>query len=104
MASLAEKTTFHAEIEAIEPSRSEVRHHDASDIPLDLDDPHRAAIEDNPEKAETLTWTTLLAVLVRFTLHGTTYSNTSNADETHSLSLSHTCARSRQDSCLSLVS
>ncbi|KIW15109.1 hypothetical protein PV08_07896 [Exophiala spinifera] len=32
-------------------------------VPLDLDDPHRAALEDNPEHAEKLTWTTLLAVI-----------------------------------------
>ena len=32
---------------------------------LDLeDDPHRAALEDNPEKAEVPSWSTLLAVLV----------------------------------------
>ena len=33
-------------------------------VPLDLDDPHRAALEDNPEHAEKLTWTTLLAIIV----------------------------------------
>lgn len=38
----------------------------SNEIPLDLDDPHRAAIEDNPERAEKLTWTTLLAVIVSF--------------------------------------
>ncbi|KAJ9643789.1 hypothetical protein H2204_001934 [Knufia peltigerae] len=36
----------------------------SNEIPLDLDDPHRAAIEDNPERAEKLTWTTLLAVII----------------------------------------
>ncbi|KAJ9618122.1 hypothetical protein H2204_013169 [Knufia peltigerae] len=36
---------------------------DKRHVPLDLDDPHRAALEDNPEHAEKLTWTTLLAVI-----------------------------------------
>lgn len=52
------------ETEVMEQPRSEVRHMPMDHIPLDLDDPHRAALEDNPEKAETLTWTTLLAVAV----------------------------------------
>ncbi|KAL2423684.1 Trichothecene efflux pump TRI12 [Exophiala dermatitidis] len=54
-----------SEVEAVEGPVSQPRHGHSDHfehIPLDLDDPHRAAIEDNPEKAETLTWTTLLAV------------------------------------------
>ncbi|ETN36195.1 uncharacterized protein HMPREF1541_08472 [Cyphellophora europaea CBS 101466] len=45
---------------AVDPEQpySEKRH-----VPLDLDDPHRAALEDNPAHAERLTWTTLLAVI-----------------------------------------
>lgn len=53
-----------SEVEVTDPSHLESRHVPVVEIPLDLDDPHRAALEDNPEKAETLTWTTLLAVLV----------------------------------------
>lgn len=39
------------------------------DMPLDFDDPHRAALEDNPEQAEKLTLSTALAVLVRTVEH-----------------------------------
>lgn len=49
-----------AERSSNEESAMHLEHH----IPLDLDDPHRAALEDNPDKAERLTWTTLLAVIV----------------------------------------
>jgi hypothetical protein len=35
-------------------------------VPLDFEDPHRAALEDNPQHAEKLTTKTLLAVLVRY--------------------------------------
>jgi hypothetical protein len=31
---------------------------------IDWDDPHRAALADNPEKAEKLSWSTILAVMV----------------------------------------
>ena len=31
-----------------------VRHVEHSTVPLDLDDPHRAALEDNPERADKL--------------------------------------------------
>jgi hypothetical protein len=31
--------------------------------PLDYDDPHRAALEDNPERAEKLSWSVILSVL-----------------------------------------
>lgn len=34
-------------------------------VPLDLDDPHRAALEDNPSHAGRPSWRTLLAVMVR---------------------------------------
>ncbi|KIV87065.1 hypothetical protein PV11_02636 [Exophiala sideris] len=51
------------EVEVREPSHLESRHVPVVEIPLDFEDPHRAALEDNPEKAETLTWRTLLAVL-----------------------------------------
>lgn len=34
-------------------------------VPLDMDDPHRAALEDNPEHAEKISLQTALAVLVR---------------------------------------
>jgi hypothetical protein len=47
-------------IEDMEQAHEIGKHH----IPLDLDDPHRAALEDNPEHADKLTWTTLLAVIV----------------------------------------
>ena len=33
-------------------------------VPLDIDDPHRAALEDNPEHAERPTFNTLAAVVV----------------------------------------
>jgi hypothetical protein len=36
--------------------------------PLDLDDPHAAAIEDNPHHAEKVSVTTFLAIIVRQTL------------------------------------
>jgi len=52
------------EVEVTEPSHLESHHVPVVEIPLDFEDPHRAALEDNPEKAETLTWRTLLAVLV----------------------------------------
>ena len=42
-----------------------IRHVEHSTVPLDLDDPHRAALEDNPEHAEKLTLSTVLAVMVR---------------------------------------
>lgn len=35
-------------------------------VPLDFEDPHRAALEDNPQHAEKLTTKTLLAVFVRY--------------------------------------
>ncbi|KIX99239.1 uncharacterized protein Z520_04815 [Fonsecaea multimorphosa CBS 102226] len=60
--SLEEKRAA-AEVEVLEQARSEARHVPVHEIPLDLDDPHKAALEDNPEKAETLTWTTLLAIV-----------------------------------------
>ncbi len=44
-----------------------IRHVEHSTVPLDLDDPHRAALEDNPEHAEKLTLSTVLAVMVRVT-------------------------------------
>jgi hypothetical protein len=34
-------------------------------VPVDLDDPHRAALEDNPEHAEKLSVRLVLAVIVR---------------------------------------
>lgn len=41
------------------------------DVPIDLDDPHRAALDDNPEHAERPSIKTLLAVMVRLvTDHG----------------------------------
>lgn len=46
---------------------TEVTHDEISRLevtPLDLDDPHRAAIENAPEKPEKLSLTTVLAVLV----------------------------------------
>ena len=39
--------------------------HIKGNMPLDFDDPHRAALEDNPERAQKLTLSTALAVLVR---------------------------------------
>jgi hypothetical protein len=62
---IGEKPARGAEVEVTEPSHLEARHVPMVEIPLDLDDPHRAALEDNPERAEKLTWTTLLAVIVR---------------------------------------
>jgi len=44
------------------PSQTKAGYGDA--IPLDLDDPHRAAIEDNPDEAKKLTPSTVLAVAV----------------------------------------
>ena len=41
-----------------------VQHVEHTTVPLDLDDPHRAALEDNPEQAEKLTISTVLAVMV----------------------------------------
>ena len=32
------------------------------------DDPHHIALEDNPEKPETITWSTIFAILVSLTL------------------------------------
>ncbi|KAK5382343.1 hypothetical protein LTR20_006024 [Exophiala xenobiotica] len=60
---IREKPARGAEVEVTEPSHLEARHVPMVEIPLDLDDPHRAALEDNPERAEKLTWTTLLAVI-----------------------------------------
>lgn len=51
-------------IDVEQSSNEESAVHQEHHIPLDLDDPHRAALEDNPDKAERLTWTTLLAVIV----------------------------------------
>ncbi len=59
-----EEKAEHAEVDVIEHPRSEARHVGDFEVPLDLDDPHKAALEDNPEKAETLTLRTLLAILV----------------------------------------
>jgi hypothetical protein len=57
------------------PTKSDVEAREVEDVPhhnasnfigiLDLaDDPHRAALEDDPDKAELPSWSTLLAVLV----------------------------------------
>jgi len=51
-------------LEVTEPPRSTARHVRHDYIPTDLDDPHRAALEENPEHAERMTWATILAVLV----------------------------------------
>ena len=52
----------------MESPPSEMQHVENQDrqpaIPTDLDDPHRAALEENPEHAEKLTWVTTLAVIV----------------------------------------
>ncbi len=61
---IGEKPTRGADVKVTEPSHLEARHVPTVEIPLDLDDPHRAALEDNPVRAEKLTWTTLLAVIV----------------------------------------
>lgn len=53
-----------AQLEVTEPTRSTARHVRHDHIPTDLDDPHRAALEENPEHAERLTLTTILAVIV----------------------------------------
>lgn len=54
-----------SQLEVIEPARSTARHLQSDyDIPTDLDDPHRAALEENPEHAEKLSLNTILAVLV----------------------------------------
>lgn len=63
-------TTAHptkAEMEAREIEQVAQQHqHQPNISALDLeDDPHRAALEDNPDKAEIPSWSTLLAVLVR---------------------------------------
>lgn len=48
------------------PAGSEVEHiiHEDNSPPLDFTDPHRAALEDNPEHAESLNFRTLAAVVV----------------------------------------
>lgn len=61
---MAAEKSDSAQFEVSEPARSAVRHGHSDYIPTDLDDPHRAALEENPEHAEKLTWTTILAVLV----------------------------------------
>lgn len=53
-----------SQLEVSEPARSTARHLQSDYIPTDLDDPHRAALEENPEHAERLSLTTILAVLV----------------------------------------
>ena len=47
----------------IESSAQDVM--DMHEAPLDLDDPHRAALEDNPARAERPSFKTILAVVVR---------------------------------------
>jgi hypothetical protein len=49
--------------DGISTERIENSEHMAS-IPIDLDDPHRGALEDNPERAEKLSWRLVLAVMV----------------------------------------
>ena len=53
-----------ADVDVTEHARHGSRHDAVHEIPLDLDDPHKAALEDNPEKAETITLTTFLAIAV----------------------------------------
>ncbi|EXJ61054.1 hypothetical protein A1O7_05207 [Cladophialophora yegresii CBS 114405] len=62
MAASFEEKRVDAGVEVTEHARSEARHVAVHEIPLDLDDPHKAALEDNPEKAEGLTLTTFLAI------------------------------------------
>lgn len=38
-------------------------------IPIDFDDPHRAALEDDPQEAEKLSWRLILAVIVSWSLY-----------------------------------
>lgn len=49
--------------ENISPEHNEHVEHRTS-IPVDLDDPHRGALEDNPDHAEKLSWRLILAVVV----------------------------------------
>ena len=42
-----------------------VQHHEHQDLPLGFDDPHRAALEDNPDKPEKLTLSVILSALFR---------------------------------------
>lgn len=50
-----------------DPSRKpEVEmYHEEQRTSLDLDDPHAAAVEDNPDRPEKLTWTVVFSVIVR---------------------------------------
>lgn len=48
--------------EAVKPSTTDSRH--VEDVPLDFVDPHRAALENNPEHSEKLSLSTILAVVV----------------------------------------
>lgn len=50
MADFAGEKLRGREVEVMEPSRSAARHLQQVEIPLDLDDPHRAAIEDNQSR------------------------------------------------------
>lgn len=54
--------TKHTTEEMIEVSAEKPQY--AEDVPLDFIDPHRAALEMNPEHSEKLSWSTILAVVV----------------------------------------
>lgn len=51
-----------SDFDAVEVSKDKQQH--VEDVPLDFIDPHRAALEMNPEHSEKLSWSTILAVIV----------------------------------------
>lgn len=67
---LSEKpnTTEQSKTRSSSPTDNHIDHIEES-IPLDFNDPHRAALEENPEYAEKLTPSTALAVVVRTIAH-----------------------------------
>lgn len=60
--------TKHTTGDMIEVSPEKAQHDD--DVPLDFIDPHRAALEMNPEHSQKLTLSTILAVVVSQSITG----------------------------------
>lgn len=48
---------------AAEPAEIEIAHNENHEVPLGFEDPHRAALEDNPEHAEKLSLSVILSAL-----------------------------------------
>lgn len=59
--------TKHTTGDMVEVSTEKPQH--AEDVPLDFIDPHRAALEMNPEHSEKLSLSTILAVVVSISCH-----------------------------------